>query len=108
MALRISTIKNQYSLYIPAHRFKQGGRDVYYFALDLDTLDGLLPQRVEGDVVRDANRRLTPSHAKNIQIYLAEKDDWLLGALMLGIAPDAVEFDPYPAEQGDSGNPQLW
>ena len=107
MALLISTIKNQYSLHIPAHRFKQGGRDVYYFALDLDTLDGLLPQRVEGDVVRDANRRLTPSHAKNIQIYLAEKDDWLLGALMLGIAPDAVEFDPYPAEQGDSGNPNF-
>ncbi len=107
MALRISTTSNQYSLKIPAHRFRQGGREVYYFALDFPTLDGLLPQRVEGDVVRDANRRLNPSHAKNIQVYLAQKDDWLLGALMLGISPDAVEFEPYLAEKGDSSNPNF-
>ena len=104
MALTISIASNQYSLRIPAHRFRQGGRDVYYFALDLETLDGLLPQRVEDNVVREANRRLTPSHAKSIQTYLDEKDDWLLGALMLGIAPDAVEFYPYQNEQDDSSN----
>ena len=50
---------------------------------------------MDDDVAVGANRRLTPSHAKNIQIYLDEKDDWLLGALMLGIAPDALEFEPY-------------
>ena len=98
---------NQYSLRVPAHRFCQGGRDVYYFALDLGTLDGLLPQRVDDSVVRDANRRLTPSHAKNIQIYLEKEDNWLLGALMLGIAPNAVEFDPYQDEQGKSDNPNF-
>ena len=38
---------------------------------------------------------LTPSHARNIQQYLEDKDDWLLGSLLLGIAPDALEFDPY-------------
>ena len=107
MALIIPSISNQYSLRIPAHRFRQGGRDVYYFALDLDTLDGLLPQRVEDNVVRDANRRLTPSHAKTIQEYLNRKDDWLLGALMLGIAPAAVEFEPYPAEKGEPDNPNF-
>ena len=100
MAIRISTVSNQYSLHIPAHRFRQGGRDVYYFALDLATLDGLLPERVEDAVVRGANRPLTPSHARSIQRYLDEKDDWLLGALMLGIAPDAVEFEPYTDAQG--------
>ena len=106
MALNIPVIRirEQYSLRVPSHRFRQGGRDVYYFALDLQTLDGLLPQRVEDSVVRDANRRLTPSHAKNIQRYLAEKDNWILGALMLGIAPDAVEFEPYKDEQGESGD----
>ena len=104
MALVISSISNQYSLRIPAHRFRQGRRDVYYFALDLDTLDGLLPQRVEDSVVREANRRLTPSHAKNIQRYLDEEEDWLLGALMLGIAPNAVEFKPY---SGESPNPNF-
>ncbi len=107
MALVIPTISNQYSLRIPAHRFRQGGREVYYFALDLETLDGLLPQRVDDSVVREANRRLTPSHAREIQRYLDERDDWLLGALMLGIAPDAVEFHPYLNEQGEPVNPNF-
>ena len=97
----ISTSANQYSLTLPAHRFRQGGRDVYFFALTLETLDGLLPQRVDDGVVKQANRRLTPNHAKNIQIYLDEKDDWILGAMMLGIAPDAVEFEPYQSESGE-------
>ena len=100
MTLNISTVNNQFSLRIPSHRFRQGGRDVFFFALDLETLDGLLPQRVDDSVVREANRRLTPSHAKNIQMYLDEKNDWVLGALMLGIAPNAVEFEPYQSEQG--------
>ena len=99
MTLRIPTIGKQYSLQRPAHRFRQGSRNAYYFALDLGTLDGLLPQRVDDNVVREANRRLTPSHAQNIQRYLEEKDNWLLGALLLGIAPDAIEFEPYPDSQ---------
>ena len=107
MSLDIPVTNNQYSLRVPSHRFRQGGRDVYYFVLDLGTLDGLLPQRVDDSVVRDANRRLTPSHAKNIQNYLHEKDDWLLGALMLGIAPDAAEFAPYTSERGDAGDPNF-
>ena len=107
MTLRIVPTSNQYSLQVPSHRFRQGGRDVYYFALDLETLDGLLPQRVEDNVVRDANRRLTPSHAKTIQEYLNEQENWLLGALMLGIAPSAVEFKPYPDEHGNSANPNF-
>lgn len=99
MALTIANIGNQYSLRVPAHRFRQGERDVYSFALDLATLDGLLPERIDEDVVKDVNRRLTPSHAKNIQTYLEnERTNWLLGALLLGIAPDAVEFVPYPDE----------
>ena len=100
MTLAMRPTTNQYSLQAPAHRFRQGERDVYYFSLDLGTLDGLLPQRVEDNVVREANRRLTPSHAKNIQNYLEDENDWLLGALMLGIAPDAVDFVPYSNEDG--------
>ena len=101
MTYTIPNIEDQYSLRIPAHHFQQGGRDVYSFALDLETLDGLLPQRVEDDVVRDANRRLTPSHAKNIENYLSERDDWLLGSLLLGISPEAIVFKPYPHESGE-------
>ena len=99
MTITVPAIHSQYSLRVPAHRFRQGERDVYSFALDLATLDGLLPERIDEDVVKDVNRRLTPSHAKNIQSYLEnERTNWLLGALLLGIAPDAVEFVPYADE----------
>ena len=79
----------------PAHKFRQGGRDVYAFALDLETLDNLLPDRVDDRMVRDANRPLTPSHAKEIQAYLEDRPAWLLGTLLLGVSPDAVRFEPY-------------
>ena len=103
--ISISTIT--YSAPQPAHRFRQGNRDVYYFTLDLATLDGLLPQRVDGSVVREANRRLTPSHARNIQHYLEDRDDWLLGALLLGVAPDALKFEPYQDEGGNEYSPNF-
>ena len=80
----------------PAHKFLQGGRTVYAFTLDLETLDKLLPDRLDDEVVKDANRPLTPKHASDIQKYLEERDDWLLGALLLGVTPDAVEFYAYP------------
>ena len=64
MAPEISLSPNRYTAQLPAHRFRQGHRDAYYFTLDLATLDGLLPQRIDDSVVREANRRLTPSHAQ--------------------------------------------
>lgn len=85
-------------LVTPAHRFQQGGRDVYAFSLDLETIDNLLPDRVDDRMVKGANRPLTPSHAKDIQRYLTERDNWLLGTLMLGISPDAVDFHSYVAD----------
>ncbi len=104
MALTVSSSGNQYSLSTPSHRFRQGGRDVYSFVLDLARLDGLLPDRIDEDMVRDANRRLTPSHAKNIQSYLTDRPDWLLGSLLLGIAPDALEFTPGKDDKGNDDN----
>ena len=80
---------------------------MYYFTLDLATLDGLLPQRIDDSVVRDANRRLTPSHARDIQQYLEDRPDWLLGALLLGISPDALEFDPYQDQDGNEYSPNF-
>ena len=86
-------------LIIPAHQFHQGGRVVYACVLDLSTLDYRLPDRVDDAVVRDANRQLTPSHARRIQAYLAERPDWVLSALMMGVSPEAVEFAPYIEEK---------
>ena len=101
----ISISPNRYTAQLPAHRFRQGNRDVYYFTLDLATLDGLLPHRIDDSVVREANRRLTPSHARNIQQYLEDRDNWILGAMLLGIAPDALEFEPYQDEDGHEYSP---
>ena len=107
MAPTISLSPNRFTAQLPAHRFRQGNRDVYYFTLDLATLDGLLPQRIDDSVVREANRRLTPSHARNIQQYLEERDDWLLGSLLLGVSPDAVQFEPYEGDDGNEINPNF-
>ena len=88
-------------LTVPAHRFRQGGRDVYAFALDLKTLNELFPDRVDDRVVKDANRPLTRSHARNIQKYLEDRSDWLLGTLLLGVCPSAVEFNSYVEEPNE-------
>ena len=107
MAPTISLSPSRYKAQLPAHRFQQGHRDVYYFTLDLATLDGLLPDRINDEVVREANRRLTPSHARDIQQYLEDRPDWLLGALLLGISPDALEFDPYQDQDGNEYSPNF-
>ena len=85
----------------PAHRFRQGTRDVYAFALDLATLDAVLPDRVDDKIIKDANRPLTVSHARKIQDYLQERQGWLLGTMLLGIGPEAIDFLPY---EDDGGN----
>ena len=82
-------------LRIPAHRFRQGGRDVYACVLDLPALNNRLPDRLDEKVVKDANRQLTPSHARRIQTYLSERDDWVLSTLMLGVSAEAVDFRSY-------------
>lgn len=100
MAIRVPVIQEQH-FRIPAQRFQQGHRAVFTFALDLTQLDSMLPERVDEDMVREANRRLTPSHAKQIEQYLQQHDDWVLGAILLGIDPDAVEFIPFEDDEGN-------
>ena len=87
-------------LRVPAHRFRQGGRDVYACVLDLTALNTRLPDRLDDKVVKDANRPLTPTHARHIQTYLSERPDWVLSALMLGVPEAAVEFRPYIEDDG--------
>ncbi len=90
----------QPDIHIPAHRFRQGGRDVYACVLSLPSLNTRLPERLDDRVVKDANRQLTPSHARRIQAYLAEREDWVLSSLMLGVPPEAVEFQSYIGGDG--------
>ena len=99
MAFTIPTVQPQV-FRTPAQRFKQGHRTVFTFALDLTQLNSILPQRVDEELVHDANRRLTRSHAKKIEHYLREKEDWVLGAILLGISADAMEFVPFKDDNG--------
>ena len=92
----------QYTLSTPAQRFIQGERYVYSFSLELETLNQLFPDRVDDRVVSDANRPLTPGHAKGIQDYLEKRNDWVLGTFMLGVSPQAIEFLPYPGQPDDA------
>lgn len=92
------TIQAQVDLRTPAHRFVQGGRDVYTFSLEMEKLNQLFPDRVDDHLVSEANRQLTPSHAKNIQDYLEKRADWVLGTFMLGINPGVINFQPYPGQ----------
>ena len=89
----------QLEVVAPAHRFTQGGRYVYSFILDLPTLDGLLPDRVDENMIREANRRLSPKHAQDIQNYLEKQDKWLLGTLLVAVDPEAILFEPYPGQE---------
>ena len=92
------TIQPQVDLRTPAHRFVQGGRDVYTFSLELEKLNRLFPERVDDRVVSEANRQLTPIHAKRIQGYLEKRTDWVLGTFMLGVDPEVITFQPYPGQ----------
>ena len=88
----------QCDLTTPAHRFVQGGRDVYTFSLELEKLNQLFPERVDERMVSEANRQLTPAHAKGIQDYLEKRSDWVLGTFMLGAKPEVIAFQPYPGQ----------
>lgn len=92
------TAQLQCDLTTPAHRFVQGGRDVYTFSLELEKLNQLFPERVDDHLVSEANRPLTRAHAKRIQDYLEKRPDWVLGTFMLGVKPEVIAFQPYPGQ----------
>ncbi len=86
-----------------AMRFRQGGRDVYGFALSLMDLNGLLPRRVDDDIVSDANRRLYQPHADAIRSYLWEQPAWVSGAIMVAIDPELIDYEAFPNTDGRFG-----
>ena len=102
MAITIDTPKLPPVLEVPAHRLQQGGRTVYYMALPIAQFDDVLPDEVHKDVIKENNRRFIPNHAGDIERYLQSNDAWLLGPVILSIARDYVEFEPYPGQLNDS------
>ena len=82
------------------HRYEQGGRTAYSLVMDLGTLDDNVPEFVSRERIDKANRRFIDDHARRIEEYIYDVDDWVLGAILLGISPDAVEFVPYEDDDG--------
>ena len=79
----------------PAIRYRQGERDVYAFALSLPELNAILPSRSDNSLntIQGINPQLAPRHAANIQKYLKEADNWVLGPLTLAIGSEAVSYE---------------
>ena len=92
----------QQVLEFDAQRYQQGGRTAYSLVMDLGTLDSTVPNDVDSNRIKNANRRFNPTHSRRIAEYIYDIDDWVLGAILLGIDPNAVEFVPY---YDDDGNP---
>jgi len=92
--------KKQQVVEFDVHRYQQGGRTAYSLVMDLGTLDDNVPDFVSRERIKRANRRFIDDHARRIAEYIYDVDDWVLGAILLGIAPDAVKFVPYPEEDG--------
>ena len=84
----------------PVQRYRQGGREVYSLILDLGTLDGLLPEDVDPDQIKDANRRFNKDHSKRIEEYLYNSEQWVFGSILLGINPSYCSFEPFDLEDG--------
>ena len=101
MTITIRTSARQKLLEVPAIRSRQGGRNVYTFTLTCGEVDSKLAVRTDPEVIREANRRYDAKHARTIQHYLNDKSQWVLGALLLAIDDECVEFDPYPDEHGN-------
>lgn len=84
---------------VPATRYKQGGRRAYIVVTRLDQALAIIPERVEPDLIKDANRRLHEPHAKAFGEYLWETDGWISGPMVVGVKPNRLTFDPF--EEGE-------
>ena len=92
MSLELASPPKTPVLQTDAIRICQGGRTVYHFGLRMSQFDDALPEDVDPNVIGSHQRRFIASHAKNIEDYLTDRDDWLFGPVALSIAPDFIEF----------------
>ncbi|MDE2774785.1 MAG: DGQHR domain-containing protein [Chloroflexota bacterium] len=85
-----------------AQKYQQGGRTAYSLVMALGTLDSNVPNFVNTERIDKANRRFHPAHSKRIAEYMYDIEDWVLGSILLGIDPDAIEFIAYEEDDGQS------
>ena len=99
--VKVRKSRQQY-LEFDAQKYQQGGRTAYSLIMDLGTLDSNIPNFVNTERIDKANRRFHPTHAKRIAEYIYDFDDWVLGAILLGMDPDDLEFIPYEDTEGQA------
>ncbi len=85
-----------------AQKYQQGGRTAYSLVMDLGTLDSNVPNFVNTERIDKANRRFHPAHSRRIADYMYDIEDWVLGSILLGIDPSAIEFIAYEDDDGQS------
>ena len=85
---------------VPALRSRQGNRDVYTFNLSCGELDNKITPRTAPNIIDRANRRYDAAHAGKIQRYLAETDEYVLGAMLVAIDREYISFEEYPNDEG--------
>lgn len=100
MAITIHRGEPPKLLDVSAIESTQGGRRVFTFSLTCRELDSKIELRTRPDVIQEAYRRFDARHAGLIQRYLFETERWVLGAALLAIRPDAIQFKPYPDDNG--------
>ena len=88
-----------------ALHYRQGGRDVYSFVMDLEAVRRHLPLRTGDDsgAIKDTNRALVPSHYRKIRDYLDETEDWVMPSITLASTSDNLTF----TANGDAGTGTL-
>ena len=86
------------SLNFHAQHYKQGGRDAYALVMDLGELDSILPTPLPeaNKKIVGSNRRFYPPHARTIADYLYDVEKWVMGSIVLGIAPRFIQYESYP------------
>lgn len=79
---------------LQAVKFAQGGREAYAMSVSIADLLALIPERLDPNVIKDANRRLYAPHGKAFGEYVWGTTDWTCGAIMVGSPEDVVRFRP--------------
>ena len=90
----------QQILELDVQRFQQGGRIAYSLIMHLGMLDSSVPSDVNMDHIQKANRRFNVAHSRRIANYIYDIEDWVLGSILLGIDPNAINFVPYQDDDG--------
>ena len=92
----------QQFLELDAQRFQQGGRHRVFACNGTRDTRWKCSTLCQHRAHRQRESPIPTKTLENIADYVYDKEDWVLGAILLGIDPDAIEFVSYEDEDGQS------